>query len=72
METYNKIILYVWGAIAVLSVIIITFMGFKQGFDRWAEYYAFTAIALFVLFIRRFMTKKVTKGLNEERNKPKN
>lgn len=59
METYNKIILGIWWSIAILSSIIITIMGFIQGFDRWAEYYVFTGLAFFIIFVRRYTSKKV-------------
>jgi hypothetical protein len=55
----------VWWTIAIGSASIITFMGFKQGFDRWAEYYVFTAMAVFIIIVRLFMMKRVNKNLTE-------
>lgn len=65
METYNKIVMYIWWTVAIASASIITFMGFKQGFDRWAEYYVFTLMAVFIIVVRRFMMKRVSKNMKE-------
>lgn len=59
MELYNKIILGIWWTIAVLSFVIVTTMGFIQGFDGWVEYYVFTGLAFFIIFVRRYTAKKV-------------
>lgn len=66
METYNKIILKVWWTIAIASFVITTVMGFIQGFDRWVDYYVLTALALFIVFVRRYTAKKVYPTANKE------
>lgn len=65
MKIYNKIIMVIWWVIAIASAGIITYMGFKEGFDRWAEYYVFTGLAVFIIVVRRFMMKRVNKNLTE-------
>lgn len=61
METYNKIMLYFWLAMTIVSTIAVTFMGFTDGFHKWSMYYIFPVITLGVYFIRRFMMKNMAK-----------
>lgn len=59
MDTYNKIIIAVWWFIAIGSAVTVTIMGFIQGFDRWVEYYMLTVLSFFILFLRRYLSRKV-------------
>lgn len=70
MDAYNKIMIYVWGFIAVGSAIFITYMGFVQGFSEWYQFYLFTAIAVLMIVVKKGMTKRYKKHLEEiEKNK---
>lgn len=61
METYNKVMIYFWAALTVVLILVITVMGFKEGFNRWAMYYLLPVLTLFILLIRRFMMRRMKK-----------
>lgn len=61
MQVYNKIMLYFWLAMTVVSTIAITYMGIIDGFNKWNMYYVLPVITLGVFFIRRFMMKHMEK-----------
>ena len=61
METYNKVMMYFWAAMTVVLFVTITFMGFKEGFNRWSMYYIMPVITLFILLVRRLMMKRMKK-----------
>lgn len=63
--------IYVWWTIAIGSAIAVTIMGIKFGFDRWFQYYFFTILALFMIFMKKFMTKRMKKHLEELENNQK-
>jgi cell division protein FtsW (lipid II flippase) len=72
MGTYNKIMLYFWLGMSILITVVVTFMGFKEGFDRWYFYYVFAALAFFAFITRRWMMKRMEKHVNwmeEEKRK---
>ena len=56
--------LYVWLFVAAASFIIVTIMGFKEGFDRWSSSYVLTAIALLMFLVRRWMMKRMQKHMD--------
>lgn len=59
METYNKIMQYFWLATTVVLLITITYMGIKEGFNRWSFYYIFAGLTFAVFLLRRFMMKRM-------------
>ena len=61
MQLYNKIMIYFWLAMAIVSFIVITFQGFKFGFKYWATYYLFSIIALGMYFLKKWMMKRMEK-----------
>lgn len=69
METYNKIMQKFWLAFGLVTIIAVTILGFKDGFERWSSYYIFGIFALLLYFLRRFMMKRMDKHqqfLNEK------
>ncbi len=56
--------LYVWLFVAVASFIIVTVMGFKEGFDRWFSSYVLSAIALLMFFVRKWMMNRMQKHMD--------
>jgi len=52
---------YFWLAIALGSFGIVTFNGFTMGFGRWASYYVFTAVAVGMFFMKKWMMKRMEK-----------
>ncbi|HLU87263.1 MAG TPA: hypothetical protein VKZ44_05875 [Taishania sp.] len=67
--------LNLWLVIAIVLVVYVTYMGFNEGFKRWAFMYVFAGIAIVAYLFRRFMSKRVEahmKFLEEkERNSQK-
>lgn len=61
MNTYNKIMQKFWLAISVIVFVTVTYMCFKEGFDKWALYYIFCLLTLGLFFIRRLMMKHMEK-----------
>ena len=53
--------LYLWLIISIVSVIIVTFKGISEGFERWYSYYVISAISFFMYIIRRWMMKRMEK-----------
>lgn len=72
MKTYNNIMEKFWLFAGIAMVLVITVLGFKEGFDRWYPYYVFPALAFFAWLMRRFMRKRMEKHikfLEEQKNK---
>jgi len=58
MKIYNIIMSYFWMVVALGSFGVVTYNGITLGFDRWASYYVFTAIALGMFFMKKWMMKR--------------
>jgi hypothetical protein len=65
MQLYNKIMLYFWLFAGILIFLVVTYMGFteKSGFKIWAYYYLFSALAILMFVVRRWMLKRMEKHL---------
>lgn len=61
--------IYVWLFIATGSAIFVTYMGFVQGFSEWYQFYAFTLIAVFMIFMKRAMMKRYRNYQEKVENK---
>lgn len=59
MKLYNQIMGYFWIAVAAISFILVTYNGVTQGFGRWGGYYVFTAIAVGMYFMKKWMMKRM-------------
>ncbi|WP_146194157.1 hypothetical protein [Brumimicrobium oceani] len=57
METYNKIMQLFWLVVGVITIIAVTVLGFKDGFERWSSYYVFGFFAILLYFVRRYNAK---------------
>ncbi len=63
MKTYNKIMIYFWLATAIILFVTITYLGFTEGFDKWAYYYVFALLTVVMYFMRKWMMKREEKHL---------
>jgi hypothetical protein len=63
MKGYNRVMEIFWLSIGILIVLVVTFMGFKEGFDSWGAYYLFGIMALGTFLLRRYMRKRMEKHL---------
>ncbi|MBW7867276.1 MAG: hypothetical protein H3C31_03005 [Brumimicrobium sp.] len=68
MKTYTRIMQLFWLTMGIFIAIIVTYKGFTDGFRRWYPYYVFSALALFLYFIRSIMLKRMNK-IQEENTK---
>lgn len=73
MGTYNKIMQMFWLIVGLVTIIGVTFLGFRDGFERWSSYYVFGFFAILLYFVRRFMMKRMVKHQQflDEQNKKK-
>ena len=72
METYNKIMQFFWLFVGIATIIAVTFLGFRDGFERWSSYYIFGFFAILLYLVRRYMMKRMEKHqqfLNEQKKK---
>ncbi|MES2589269.1 MAG: hypothetical protein V4622_09820 [Bacteroidota bacterium] len=63
MKLYNKIMLYLWLVVALVSFIFITYYGFTEGFDRWVYYYVVPVVAILMYFFKKYMIGRMEKHL---------
>ena len=67
--------LYFWLAMGIVSAVAVTYFGLQEGFALWYHYYAFSAIAFLMYFLRQMMMKRMVKHekfLEDQRNQQKN
>ena len=63
-----------WLATGIVTIIAVTYLGYTEGFERWASYYIFGVFAILLYLIRRFMMKRMVKHeefLRNQENTPK-
>lgn len=65
MQTYNKIMLYFWLVVTVLVLVVVTFMGFKDGFEVWGYYYFLAFISAMAFLSRRWMMRRLERNHQE-------
>lgn len=68
-QTINRIMEIFWLSLGVVSLVAVLYLNFNQGFDKYAFYFVFPAIALFAFMMRRFMRKRVEKTMNKKDKK---
>ena len=59
-----------WLVVTIAIILIVTFMGIKEGFDTWAMNYIFAAITTGTYFLRRFMRKRMERNQNINQHPP--
>ena len=62
-----------WLSTGIVTIIAVTYLGYTEGFERWASYYIFGVFALLLYLIRLFMMKRMVKHeefLKNKDNKP--
>jgi hypothetical protein len=64
MKTYNAIMEKFWLVVAIALLILVTYLGIREGFDRWYPYYLFPALGFFAYFMRKFMRKRMEKHVD--------
>lgn len=61
----NKYVLFMerfWLGATILIILVVTFMGIKEGFDTWLMNYLFAFISGATYLMRRFMRKRMEKN----------
>lgn len=73
MNLYNKVMLYFWLMLSIVSAVIVIYMGITEGFDRWLPYFVVPIVALLMYFFKKWMVNRMHKHLEylneKERNK---
>ena len=63
-----------WLIVGIVSIIAVTFLGVRDGFEKWSHYYVFGVFAILLYLIRRFMMKRMIKHqefLNQKKKEGK-
>lgn len=63
MNTYNKLMRFFWLFAAISLGLIITYLSFKEGFNKWASYYVFVVVAFGMYLLKTFMMNRMEKHL---------
>ncbi len=66
----NKILEKCWWAIAIITLIAVSYFSYLQGLQKWKIYYTVPILAILMALMRRFMKKKLDKS-QEQKNKKK-
>jgi hypothetical protein len=69
MKTYNKLMVTLWLVLAILITLFVTYKTIMEGVNRWGFMYVFAAMAFMMYFLRRYMYRKVEKGMNSGKEK---
>jgi hypothetical protein len=72
MSKYNKFMEWFWLGVSILIVIVVTFFGFTEGFDRWVFYYFLAALSMSTFLMRRWMRKRMEKHVEWMEQQKKN
>ena len=62
--------LYLWLVVSIGSVIVVTVMGLREGFEKWTSFYFISFISFFMYVVRRWMMKRMAKHLEYLKNNP--
>lgn len=71
MNTYNKVMLYFWLVLTIITFSIVTFKVFTESLERWAFYYIFPAISLVMFLVRKWMINRMQKHIEYLNDKEK-
>lgn len=72
MEVYNKVMLYFWLSMAVVSGITVTYMCIQEGTDKWVFYFVVPVAALLMYLLRKIMIKRMHKHMTYLEEQQKN
>ena len=61
MKMYNQIMSYFWLFSAITIFLIVTYLSFTEGFNKWAYYYVFVLTSLAVYFLKTWMMKRMVR-----------
>lgn len=67
----NRYLEVFWWAITILILIIVTFLGITDGFDKWLYYYIMVILSVAMALMRRFMRKRLEKSMQVKNKKGK-
>lgn len=74
METYNRIMTYVWLIAGIAVFIVTTIMSLADDVRKWGIYYIFSVVAFGMFFMKRWMANRMKKHLEflqEQQNQNK-
>ena len=65
----NKILETFWWAIAIITLIAVSYFSYLQGLHKWQLYFAVPVLAVFMALMRRFMKNKLNKSQKQKNKK---
>lgn len=63
MQLYNKIMLYFWLVVGIVSLIVVSFNCITVGVDKWGFYFSMPLVAFLMFFFKRWMMKRMEKHM---------
>jgi hypothetical protein len=64
MQVYNKIMLYFWLLVGIVTLILVSYNCFTQGFEKWSFYFSMPIIAFLMFFFKKWMMRRMEKHVN--------
>lgn len=71
MKSYNRIMELFWLFATIAIVLVVTFMGVKEGFSTWLVYYVLALMTSGTYLLRRFMRRRMERTMQQQNNQPK-
>lgn len=71
MKSYNRIMELFWLFSTIAIVLVVTFMGVKEGFSTWLVYYVLALMTSGTYLLRRFMRRRMERTMQQQNNQPK-
>ena len=62
LSKMNGLLEKFWWAIAIITLIAVTYFCFVQGFPKWQFYFIVPVLAVIMALMRRFMKNKLAKS----------
>jgi len=68
MKNYNRIMELFWLFATIAIVLVVTFMGVKEGFSTWLVYYVLALMTSGTYLLRRFMRRRMERFTQQQNN----
>ena len=65
----NKILEKFWWAIAIITLIAVSYFSYVDDLNKWKLYFAVPVLAIFMALMRRFMKNKLDKSQAQKTKK---
>ncbi len=68
MKNYNRIMELFWLFATIAIILVVTFMGVKEGFSTWLVYYVLALMTSGTYLLRRFMRRRMERFAEQQNN----